>query len=64
TELEDGRLVEAMPGYRLPSQHVYAMHLPAAIVPQKIEIFIAFLKEQVRQRQSGMQRSQGDMATR
>jgi DNA-binding transcriptional LysR family regulator len=64
TELEDGRLVEAMPGYRLPSQHVYAMHLPAAIVPQKIEIFIAFLKDQVRQKQSGMRRSQGDMPTR
>ncbi|MBA8841816.1 LysR family transcriptional regulator [Ochrobactrum sp. RH2CCR150] len=47
-ELQDGRLVDAMPGHRLPNQHVYAMHLPAEIVSRKIAAFVAFLKDQVR----------------
>ncbi|MDH6233003.1 DNA-binding transcriptional LysR family regulator [Mesorhizobium soli] len=47
-ELGNGSLVDALPTYRFPQHHIYAMHLPMQIVTQKIRVWLKFLKEYVR----------------
>jgi DNA-binding transcriptional LysR family regulator len=47
-ELAMGTLVDALPSYRFPDQQIYAMHLPMQMVPQKIRVWLLFLKDFVR----------------
>lgn len=48
-DLDLGTLVDALPGYRFPTQAVYALYAPGNHVPRKVRAWIDFMKEYLAQ---------------
>ncbi|WP_422419411.1 LysR substrate-binding domain-containing protein [Pseudomonas sp. GZD-222] len=43
-DLDSGRLIDGLPGYRFPRQSVYALYPPSRHVPRKVRSWIDFIK--------------------
>jgi DNA-binding transcriptional LysR family regulator len=46
-DLADGTLIDALPGYRFPTQGIYALYLSQPHVPRKVRAWVDFMKAYV-----------------